>query len=409
MTGAPHELAKALTALEQRRVFPREAFLAATGAATGSRLVNRIARLLGRPQPRYAGAIPLMAMVVLTVAAISASAGLQSDVRVAAQPVAIAKPTAVPAPAAPAPVLIAQAPAEPVRTKAPQPPPSAAPAPRLEPPALPLYKLGSNDVLAVLVVDQPHLTGTYRVNGDGDLELPLVGKIHVLGLTLREAETEIVRRSVDREILSQPLVTVQLLRQSPAIITVVGDIKVPGQFTITSPITLYEALAKAGWTTTDAGANVLVSKSASDTPRIISLDDLQKSHDPSINVTLTGGEVVNVPDAPKVWVTGYVRRPGSIMFRMREGTTVLRVVGDARGLTEGYPETAYIYRADDNGRRHEIPIPLNDMMKRKAPDVRLQPDDILVIPDADAKSDPPNPYPQYYDAMPKPGFLEKAK
>jgi polysaccharide export outer membrane protein len=339
------------------------------------------------------------------VAAISATAGLQPDVRSMAPPVAIAKAAITKVVVAPAPVvvapkvekkvLVAQAPAQPIRPKASEPAPSAAPTTPIEQPARPLYRLGAKDVLQISVFDEPRVSGSYQVNGDGDLELPLVGKIHVLSLTIPDLQAEIVHQFVAKQILLQPTVNVQLLRTATGSISVVGDVKLPGQFTIGSPISLYEALAKAGWTTVDAGPNVLLSKSASDTPRIISLDDLQKSNDPSLNVMLTGGEIINVPDAPKVWVTGNVTHPIGVLINKLEDATVLKVIGRAQGLTENYVKTAYIYRANDNGTRREIPIPLKDIMHRKAQDVPLQAGDILLIPSTDG-----NPHPEYYDTKP---------
>ncbi len=130
------------------------------------------------------------------------------------------------------------------------------------------------------------------------------------------------------------------------------------------------------------GDTLLFSKSASDAPRTINLDDLQKSTDSSLNVTLTGGEVVNVPDAPKVWVTGNVSHPQFVPVRRPGDATVLKVLASVQGLTQYYAKMAYIYRADiPNGPRHEIPVPLKDIMHRKAQDMPMMTDDILLIPD----------------------------
>jgi protein involved in polysaccharide export with SLBB domain len=164
-------------------------------------------------------------------------------------------------------------------------------------------------------------------------------------------------------------------------ISVVGDVKIPGQFTVTAPISLYEALAKGGWTTTDAGADVLLTKSPADPPMRINLLQLQLGKDASLNPMLTGGEVVNVPDAPKVWVTGNVTKPQAVPIRTPADASVLKVVASAEGLTQYYNKTAYVYRANASGNRTEIVIPLWAIMHRKAQDVALMSDDILLIPD----------------------------
>jgi hypothetical protein len=60
---------------------------------------------------------------------------------------------------------------------------------------------------------------------------------------------------------------------------------------------------------------------------------------------------------------------------------VLKVVASAEGLTQFYNRTAYIYRADGTGNRKEIVVPLWAIMHRKAQDIGLVSDDILLIPD----------------------------
>ena len=78
ITGGAHEFATALTALENRRANPATAL-----AATDGSLVKRIHRLLGRPERRYATAMPAVTAAILIATAITAVAALpfDSDVR----------------------------------------------------------------------------------------------------------------------------------------------------------------------------------------------------------------------------------------------------------------------------------------------------------------------------------------
>ncbi len=251
--------------------------------------------------------------------------------------------------------------------------------------SLPDHKIVPNDLLAINVFDEPELSKpAIRVSEDGTLVLPLLTRrFKVEGLMPRELEAEIAADLIDEQVLVHPIVTVSITEYATRQISFGGDVKIPGQFNITGPTTLLEAMAKVGWVTTDAGSVLFFSKSSTDAPRTISLDDLQqKSTDPSINVTLTGGEVINVPDAPKVWVTGNVTKPGPVPFKRPADATVLKVVASSQGLTQYYAKNAYIYRTDPvDGQRHEIPIRLKDIMHRKVQDVPLLSDDILLIPD----------------------------
>jgi len=104
--------------------------------------------------------------------------------------------------------------------------------------------------------------------------------------------------------------------------------------------------------------------------------------DPEMNLKLTGGEEIRVPEVRKVYVVGTVRRPGAFPVQNTAETTVLQMLALAEGLGPFASKQAYIYRQDaETGSKHEIPIELSKIMGRKAPDVPLQPDDILYIPD----------------------------
>jgi polysaccharide export outer membrane protein len=87
-----------------------------------------------------------------------------------------------------------------------------------------------------------------------------------------------------------------------------------------------------------------------------------------------------------VYVAGSVKNPGVFSLKDASDTTVLKVLALAGGLIPFASSQAYVYRrkpgadnADDKG---EIPIALSRIIARKAPDVTLEGDDILYVPDA---------------------------
>lgn len=247
--------------------------------------------------------------------------------------------------------------------------------------SLPDHKIAPEDLIGVFVFDEPQLSKNVRVGKDGTIVMPVLGVMHVQGLLPREFEAEMKRQLTESQILIHPSVAVTLMEYASRMVSVVGDVKNPGQFPITQPITLMEALAKAGWATSDAGSLILLTREGSETPQKI--DILQLQSDQKLNVLLNGGEVVDVPEAPKVWVTGNVTKPQAVPVKNPADASVLKVLSVAEGLTQYYGKIAYIYRIDAGAKngRQEIPIPLKDMMHRKKPDVPLFADDILLIPD----------------------------
>ncbi len=375
VTGGAHEYAKALEFLERRRTSPGMAM-----AATGGSLVNRIQRLLcgaGDLVTCQSTVMPVVTAAMLTIAAVTAVSALQvgsTDREVVPSKVGIVTLVA-PVQVPDAPRLSAQVMPPPA---APRPagraPVVSTPAPSQAPP-VPDYKIGPNDVLSISIAGEPDLSMTIRVR-DGKISMPILGPLQAEGLSTHELETELARELVDEKLVAHPAVSVSIKPR----ITVVGDVKIPGQFGITSPITLLEAMAKAGWTTVDAGPDVLLTTPGSEGPRKINIEQLQTSQDPTVNVMLTGGEVINVPDAPKIWVTGNVAHAQAVPILNPNDATVLKVIARAQGLTQYYAKTAYIYRKDEQGVRREIAIQLKDIMHRKAQDVPLMADDVLSIP-----------------------------
>ena len=97
----------------------------------------------------------------------------------------------------------------------------------------------------------------YIVGEDGDIEMPVLGKIHVAGLKRSEAEQAIKER-LETQVLN-PLVQVGMVG---AKVSVLGEVQQPGQVPMTGDrLTLFEALAAAGdLTPYGMRKNVLVSR-----------------------------------------------------------------------------------------------------------------------------------------------------
>ena len=86
---------------------------------------------------------------------------------------------------------------------------------------------------------------SYLVDNDGDIEFPVIGKIHLGGMTKNEAEAYI--KGVVKPYLSEsenPVVHVRMVNYKYAVI---GEVNGPGMFTATNEkINIIEALAQAG-------------------------------------------------------------------------------------------------------------------------------------------------------------------
>jgi polysaccharide export outer membrane protein len=245
---------------------------------------------------------------------------------------------------------------------------------------LPSQKLGIDDLVAVSVYDAPELTRTMRVEHDGSVYLPLLSEgIPAAGLLPRELEARIAAALKSGKILVNPVVKVTVVEYHSRPISVMGAVKRPVTFQAEGAVTLLDALARAEGLADDSGTEVLVTRGGEVTH--IALKALLNDADPGANVALSGGEEVRVPEAGKISVVGNVRHPGVFPVRGAEDHTVLQLVALSEGLLPFAEKIAYIVRRDTNGVQQEIPVELDRIMKREAPDLKLRAGDIFYVPD----------------------------
>lgn len=84
----------------------------------------------------------------------------------------------------------------------------------------------------------------YLVDINGDIDFPILGKLHVAGLSRLELRDLIKEKLISGDYIKDPVVTVQFLNYK---VSVMGEVARPGSFTITGDrITLLEALSMAG-------------------------------------------------------------------------------------------------------------------------------------------------------------------
>ncbi|MEN3368677.1 MAG: polysaccharide biosynthesis/export protein VpsN [Verrucomicrobiota bacterium] len=111
------------------------------------------------------------------------------------------------------------------------------------------YVLSANDQVAVEVFGEDDLRTNGRLNAEGNLSLPLLGSVHLAGLSLTQA-TARVTELYARDYLINPKVNVMLVSYAKRRFTILGQVNRPGSFEMPegSPtgIDLLEAVAMAG-------------------------------------------------------------------------------------------------------------------------------------------------------------------
>ena len=102
--------------------------------------------------------------------------------------------------------------------------------------------MGSGDKLKVTVFGEKELSGTFEIDGSGNLAIPLIGKVPAKKMTVGVIEKDIIARL--KKFLKSPQVTVQVLNYRPFYI--LGEIKKPGNYAYVSGISVLNAVAMAG-------------------------------------------------------------------------------------------------------------------------------------------------------------------
>jgi polysaccharide export outer membrane protein len=239
--------------------------------------------------------------------------------------------------------------------------PTNPPTTSLQPDEIANYIVGPQDVLTVTVFNEPQLSGRFRVENDGQFSYPFIGRIKAGGATLREIG-ELIRLKLADGYIRDPQVTVEVEQFRSQNVFVMGEVRTPGKYTLTGAVTLIEALAQAGSTTSAAGNEILIlhpketTKGAPTLPDDGDADIVRvnlrniEGGKLSQNVAIRDGDTIFVPKAERFYVIGLVRNPGS--FVLEPNMTVLQAISLAGGVSDrGSDRRIRIIRIVDNKKK----------------------------------------------------------
>jgi len=265
------------------------------------------------------------------------------------------------------------------------------------------YQVGPEDQLDIIVYGQDALNRSLRVNGQGEIIMPLVGVVKVAGLTAQEIETRLMEL-YDAHFLVNPQITVAVKEFRHQRVAVIGAVNKPGSYEIIGPRTLLEVLSMAGGFsnqgTSSGGAqagdvvDVIRHQNAPDLAKemkggavqpfaaktettVINLRRLVSGQDPRLNLTVRNGDVVFVPFAGTAYVLGAVKKPGNIV--VKENLTVSQAValaGDIDPMLANYDIT--IMRFDDQGKPISIHTNLTRILALTEPDIPIKDHDVVM-------------------------------
>lgn len=237
-------------------------------------------------------------------------------------------------------------------------------------------------LLDMNVYDTPEMSAELRIDMHGNVSIPLVGAIHVEGETLSQAQTTISNALIDKEILKNPQVTLNVLQFSATSISVLGEVQSPGRIQLLAPATLGEVLALAGGETIAAGNDIEI-QHPSDNGELSSrhIEYVQGGDSSKLqSILVAPGDTVFVRRAGVIYVLGAVNRPGGYLMVNGGSLSVIQAVSLAGGTTlQASTRWAVIVRRQGND-FIQFKVPLGKMETGGATPIELQWNDALYVP-----------------------------
>lgn len=229
--------------------------------------------------------------------------------------------------------------------------------------------LTKSDVVSIKVVSQPDMDTTSRVELDGTVQFPYVGRIKAAGLTEDGLARAIERRLAARQIVNDPHVLVEITNFGSEV-SVQGQVGAPGLYTIDRTTTLAQILARAGGLR-ETGATVVLQRQGP-RGRVVARYDGRDILTGKINgdhIFVQNNDEIYVELAPFYYVYGYVSKSGE--FPLVRPLTVQQAIGIAGGLTQlGTDWRLKIKRKAADGQTEEVPASLDNS---------VQPNDTIIV------------------------------
>jgi len=227
--------------------------------------------------------------------------------------------------------------------------------PNLRIPAPAGYVLGPDDELVVSVYGFSEKKYNLTINESGEIYIPNVGPIYLNGLSIEEATQKIKSKlasTIYRAInTGKTKVQVTLGKIRSIRVTVIGQAKKPGTFTVSSLTTLYNILYLCGGPTSMGSYRDIQIIRGNRLKRTADLYDFLVEGNQKDNIILQEGDVIRIPYYKnRVSITGNVKREGK--FEMLDGETFTDLLKYCGGFTDNaYKGTVTVVRITDTAKK----------------------------------------------------------
>ena len=227
--------------------------------------------------------------------------------------------------------------------------------PNLRIPAPAGYILGPDDELIISVYGFSEKKYNVTINEQGEIYIPNVGPLYLSGLSIEEASEKIKSKlasTIYRAIhTGKTKVQVSLGKIRSIRVTVIGQAKKPGTYTVSSLTTLYNILYLCGGPTSMGSYRDIEVIRANQVKRTADLYDFLADGIQKDNIILQEGDVIRIPYyKTRVTLSGNVKREGK--FEMQDNETFDDLLKYAGGFTDNaYRGSVTVERITDTEKK----------------------------------------------------------
>ena len=212
------------------------------------------------------------------------------------------------------------------------------------------YRLGPGDAVIIDIYGASQKTMNATVAPDGDVTIEGFGPVQVSGLTVEQANARL--RSTLGARYSSSKVRLTVGQTKTITINVMGEVKIPGTYTLSAFSTVFQALYMAGGTN-DLGTlrNIKVYRN-NQLVTVVDIYDYILNGKMSGNVRLADGDIIIVgPYDSLVKIDGKVKRP--MFYEMKKSESLSSLLKYAGGFAgDAYRKSVRVNRK--NGREYSV-------------------------------------------------------
>jgi protein involved in polysaccharide export with SLBB domain len=250
------------------------------------------------------------------------------------------------------------------------------------------FRLGPGDVLEIEEMGDLATQATVVVGPDGRIYYNILPGIDVWGLTLHEASGRL-GDELGKYVREKPVVTLVLRSVVSQQVWVLGRLGKPGVYALGGPTSLLDAFAEAGGLGVNNPAGGSYSEAADLSRSFLVRDghlvpvDFQRllgDGDISQNVYLWPNDFIFVPSlrSAEIHILGAVLQPRS--ERTGGSLTLVQAIALAGGTVPGACLSNVAILRGSLVHPQIAIVAVNQVLHGKAPDVRLEPGDIVYVP-----------------------------